>query len=31
MERWDELFERGDAYDVTVADVREALAARRER
>lgn len=29
MERWDALFERADDYDVTVADVRDALAERR--
>jgi len=28
---WDDLFDRAGAYGTTVADVRESLAARRER
>jgi len=30
MERWDALFARAADYDVSLDDVREALAARRE-
>jgi hypothetical protein len=29
METWAALFERGDTYEVTASDVRDALAARR--
>jgi hypothetical protein len=30
MDTWAELFERAEAYDATVEDVTETLAARRE-